>query len=305
MLAVFAKVVRGETVKSRLQTGLTRQEAERFHVASLADTLETALQLAPAPFLFLQGERPACIEDLRARLFYCGLAKASWETLHVRPQRDGDLGLRLEHAFETLCADTSAPGPALILGSDSPSLPPAYVRSGLARLGLRAHSTPGTRGAGRAEDSARPGGRPHMRATDQHRDSAAAIRPDAPSRVTPVTGIPALGSSSPPAAENEPGADLVLGPTTDGGYWAIGLRKPYGGLLRNIAWSTAHTFADTLARAAAFGLRTELLPLWTDVDRPEDLQALARQIARLRSSGDTRTARHSERFLADIGVHPL
>ena len=96
--------------------------------------------------------------------------------------------------------------------------------------------------------------------------------------------------------------DCVLGPTSDGGYWAIGLRQPQRGLLQHIAWSTARTLEDTLARTSAFGLRTELLPLWTDVDRPEDLLELSRQIALLRQSGDTLTARHTERFLAALGV---
>lgn len=267
MLGVFAKVVRGERVKTRLQSALTRQEAEHFHVASLADTLETALRLVAAPFLFLQGTQAAGVEDLRARLCACGFDAAAWDALCLHRQHGGNLGLRLEHAFEKLHTAAGAPGPALILGSDSPSLPPAYVRAGMVELGL----TPLRDVAN--EDTRRTEG-PHTPCADQTRDSAAANR-----------------------------SDLVLGPTTDGGFWAIGLRRPCPGLLHDITWSSARTFADTAARAAAFRLRTDLLPLWTDVDRPEDLHELARQITMLRQSGDERTARHSERFLADLGVH--
>ena len=283
VLGVFAKVVRGESVKTRLQTALTRQEAERFHVASLADTLETTLRLVPAPFLFLQGEDADAVEDLRGRLGACGLEPARWAALRVCRQRDGDLGLRLEQAFETLSSARAVPGAALILGSDSPSLPADYIRAGLERLGLSAIGEVAAESEVRPEETAGRVDPPHRRSADQQRDRAAANRP---------------------GDHDDAAADLVLGPTTDGGYWAIGLRRPYPELLHDIARSTTHTFDDTVSRATSFGLRTELLPPWTDVDRPEDLRELARQIGVLRRGGDTRTARYSERFLAEIGIRP-
>jgi len=77
------------------------------------------------------------------------------------------------------------------------------------------------------------------------------------------------------------GADVVLGPVPDGGYFLIGLGR--GAVRRElfagIAWSTATVLADTLARADALGLATELLPPGHDVDRPADLAALARRLA--------------------------
>jgi len=94
---------------------------------------------------------------------------------------------------------------------------------------------------------------------------------------------------------------MVLGPTADGGYWAIGLHKPVPGLLRDVAWSTSSTLDDTRRRAAAYDLRVELLDPWTDVDEPRDLQTLAQQIADLRRAGDASTARHSEAFLRQLG----
>src|SRR2546425_12750192 len=39
--------------------------------------------------------------------------------------------------------------------------------------------------------------------------------------------------------------DVVLGPTSDGGYYLIGLRKMVPALFEGIAWSTASVFADT------------------------------------------------------------
>ncbi len=303
MLGVFAKVVRGEEVKTRLQTALTRQEAERFHVASLADTLETALRLVPKPFLFLQGEAAEGVEDLRRRLGACGLDPASWAALRIRRQSDGDLGLRLEQAFDTLSRARAAPGAALILGSDSPSLQAATIRAGMERLGLTAIGGAATKNDGRPAETAQTVDPPHTHGADQQRDRAAANRPsdhlgDASARSAPPT-LP-----SPCGDHAEGAADLVLGPTADGGYWAIGLRRPCPGLLHNIAWSSTHTFDDTVRRATSFGLRTALLPLWTDVDRPEDLRELARQIRMLRQGGEAQTARYSERFLSEVGLHP-
>ncbi|HEX9732788.1 MAG TPA: TIGR04282 family arsenosugar biosynthesis glycosyltransferase [Thermoanaerobaculia bacterium] len=78
------------------------------------------------------------------------------------------------------------------------------------------------------------------------------------------------------------GADLVLGPVPDGGYFLIGLRRAAvrRELFDGIAWSTSTVLADTLARAAALGLETELLPPGHDVDRPADLASLAGRLAR-------------------------
>jgi rSAM/selenodomain-associated transferase 1 len=70
-------------------------------------------------------------------------------------------------------------------------------------------------------------------------------------------------------------ADLVLGPSEDGGYYLIGLRAPRPDLFTGIAWSTAAVFDATVRRARAAGLRTAILPPWFDVDTPADLDRLA------------------------------
>ena len=70
------------------------------------------------------------------------------------------------------------------------------------------------------------------------------------------------------------GMDLVLGPTRDGGYYLIGLRRPTSALFVAIPWSTSRVLAATLDRAAAKELTVELLPEWYDVDEPTDLEHL-------------------------------
>jgi hypothetical protein len=69
-------------------------------------------------------------------------------------------------------------------------------------------------------------------------------------------------------------SEMVIGPTTDGGYYLIGLRRPIEELFTGIAWSTEIVFQQTLSIAQALQLSIAKLPLLSDVDRPEDLAGL-------------------------------
>lgn len=66
-------------------------------------------------------------------------------------------------------------------------------------------------------------------------------------------------------------ADLVIGPAEDGGYYLIGIARPYRFLFENMRWSSEHVTPDTLARARQHGLRVIMLERLHDCDRPEDL----------------------------------
>jgi uncharacterized protein len=68
--------------------------------------------------------------------------------------------------------------------------------------------------------------------------------------------------------------EAVLGPSADGGFYLIGLRRCPRGLLEGLPWSSAQTCARTFGRLAAAGLRPALLPAWFDVDRLQDLARL-------------------------------
>jgi len=74
-------------------------------------------------------------------------------------------------------------------------------------------------------------------------------------------------------------SDVVLGPSEDGGYYLVGLRRPSPDLFRDIAWSTACVMAQTLDRAAALGLSVALLPSWYDIDTAADLERLRAELA--------------------------
>lgn len=75
--------------------------------------------------------------------------------------------------------------------------------------------------------------------------------------------------------------DLVLGPAADGGYYLIGLKRDLAPrvqatLFRDIAWGSERVLGQTLARAAAAGLRLATLQELHDIDRPGDLARLHR-----------------------------
>jgi rSAM/selenodomain-associated transferase 1 len=66
-------------------------------------------------------------------------------------------------------------------------------------------------------------------------------------------------------------AEVVLGPCHDGGYYLVGLRKPYPELFKNIPWSTKNVLSTTLEKAGKMGLNVKLLSSWNDLDTFEDL----------------------------------
>ncbi|MFM9846638.1 MAG: TIGR04282 family arsenosugar biosynthesis glycosyltransferase [Hyphomicrobiaceae bacterium] len=74
------------------------------------------------------------------------------------------------------------------------------------------------------------------------------------------------------------GNRIVLGPSTDGGYYLIGMKHQHPGLFANIAWSTDQVFSQTMARAEDLGLSVVQLPTWYDVDDAETLQLLVGEI---------------------------
>lgn len=75
-----------------------------------------------------------------------------------------------------------------------------------------------------------------------------------------------------------PGDRIVLGPSTDGGYYLIGMKRPHPGLFEDITWSTDQVLSQTLARAQALGLSVIQLPTWYDVDNAETLQLLVHEV---------------------------
>jgi len=91
------------------------------------------------------------------------------------------------------------------------------------------------------------------------------------------------------ALDRGPGGS-ALGPAADGGWWAIGLRRPVDGVFAGIATSRSDTGARQLARLEALGLPPVLLPLQRDVDEPADALAVARDAPHTRFAAAVRHA---------------
>jgi rSAM/selenodomain-associated transferase 1 len=89
------------------------------------------------------------------------------------------------------------------------------------------------------------------------------------------------------------GADVVLGPCEDGGYYLIGLKKPIPRLLREVHMSTPTVATETIALAKEEGLNLISLPIWYDID---DVASLSRLIQEIEYLSPT-VAVHTRRFL--------
>jgi uncharacterized protein len=71
-----------------------------------------------------------------------------------------------------------------------------------------------------------------------------------------------------------PGDRAVIGPSTDGGYYLLGLKTAHRRLFEDIAWSTERVAHQTMDRARAIGLPMHVLPAWYDVDERDALKLL-------------------------------
>jgi rSAM/selenodomain-associated transferase 1 len=91
----------------------------------------------------------------------------------------------------------------------------------------------------------------------------------------------------------EAGADVVLGPCDDGGYYLIGVKQPIPRLLQEVQMSTPTVAADTIAMAVEDNLKVHFLPNWYDVDDAASLIRLAEEV----TNGKLQTATHTRRFI--------
>lgn len=89
-------------------------------------------------------------------------------------------------------------------------------------------------------------------------------------------------------------ADIVLGPTTDGGYYLVGAKEPCPFLFENQTYGCASVFDNAVAAAKAASKTVYTAASCDDVDTPEDLQQLLRVLnsasytaAYLRKLGET------------------
>ncbi|MFN2263028.1 MAG: TIGR04282 family arsenosugar biosynthesis glycosyltransferase [Anaerolineales bacterium] len=208
LLVVAKRPVPGQT-KTRLCPPLTPGQAADLYACFLRDTLDIMRKVPHVRRVI--GFLP---ED--ARNYFNQVAP----DMEMIRQRGTSLGQRLDNLLTDALVDGAAR--AVVMDSDSPTLPAAYLSQAFERL---------------------------------------------------------------------EGADVVIGPTRDGGYYLIGVKHPQPQLLRRVEMSTSHVLMDTLRLAEASGLVASLLPTWYDVDTITDLDVLESDIAGSSTDGNAAATR--------------
>ena len=112
--------------------------------------------------------------------------------------------------------------------------------------------------------------------------------------------LPAASLAAAVRALSLPGDRAVLGPSEDGGYYLIGVKKAHRRLFEDITWSTEHVSRETLERAAETGLETIQLPTWYDVDDAATLRALCDELFAGTRGNHGFHAPQTRAFLADL-----
>jgi uncharacterized protein len=227
-LAVLARTPELGNVKTRLQSIYSAEQVLALYEAMLRDTLEMVSSV--------RGE------FRRVAVHWSGKSEtvlANWKqefpSVDHQQQVGRDLGERLHRAL----SNTSADGPAIAIGCDSPTLPPEFLLRAVSWLEAGDHSG----GAGR------------------------------PIRHSDTVSLPSAVSS--PVRHEVP--DIVIGPARDGGYYLVGMRSVSAGLFENIQWGSCDVLLQSLRRAEEWGLTCRLLPEWYDLDSPADLVKATRE----------------------------
>ena len=194
---MFARTPAAGRVKTRLIGRLTAQQAAELHQAMISDT---AAMVATLP---LEAQRRILFSEAPATMAFP-------KSIEVGRQAEGDLGARLVAAIEDAFAGGTEK--AIVLGSDSPHLPPSRISEAVEALDT---------------------------------------------------------------------ADLVLGPTDDGGYYLVGCRagRFSPAVFAGVEWGSARVFQRTCAAAAAAGLAIASLAPCYDLDEWKDLMRFAREAA--------------------------
>jgi len=91
---------------------------------------------------------------------------------------------------------------------------------------------------------------------------------------------------------------VVLGPSDDGGYYLIGMKRPHRHLFEQIDWSTESVLNQTIQRTTEVGLEAKLLPAGYDVDDDASLHRLCNELLADTISADL--APYTREFLARL-----
>jgi uncharacterized protein len=79
--------------------------------------------------------------------------------------------------------------------------------------------------------------------------------------------------------------DMVLGPSTDGGYYLIGMQGKVVEVFNDVTWGTETVLQETCGHLAQNRASLELLPVWYDIDTPEDLKFFKTHLGLIEQTG--------------------
>lgn len=72
-------------------------------------------------------------------------------------------------------------------------------------------------------------------------------------------------------------SDVALGPTEDGGYYAIACRRTHPAMFANVEWSSGRERLQTIDACRRAGLSVDEGAPWFDIDEPADLDRAVRE----------------------------
>lgn len=74
------------------------------------------------------------------------------------------------------------------------------------------------------------------------------------------------------------GADIAIGPTSDGGYYLVGMKAPHRAVFEKQRYGGSNVLDQTVSAAKNAGLTVGFAQCCDDVDTPEDLRNLLRRL---------------------------
>lgn len=93
--------------------------------------------------------------------------------------------------------------------------------------------------------------------------------------------------------------DVVLGPSTDCGYYLIGMNRKIPEIFNGVTWGSDKVLVETLEKLKTAKAGLELLPIWYDVDCVDDLRFLKTHLL-LSAHGGTNLSRRTLEYLTRL-----
>lgn len=90
---------------------------------------------------------------------------------------------------------------------------------------------------------------------------------------------------------------ICVGPSEDGGFYLLGMSTFYPRLFEGMTYSHDRVLTETLARVEVTEARLTLLPQWYDVDTPDDLRRMIRDLEE-----NDPEAPNTRRIIAHLGI---